>query len=102
MAYKIVWTKQAIDGYDKIINYLEENWSNKEVIDFINETDQFFETLILQPEILQKSSKHKNLYRGPINRLTILIYRVKPLSKQIILVSIRGARQKPLKYYPPL
>jgi plasmid stabilization system protein ParE len=102
MAYQIVWTKQALKGYDKIINYLEENWSEKEILNFINDTDQFFETLVLQPEILQKSNKQKNLYRGPINRLTILIYRVKPLKKQIVLIAIRGARQKPLKYYPPL
>ena len=101
MAYKIVWTKQAIKGYDNIINYLEENWSEKEVINFINETEQF-ETLTSQPKILQKSDKHPNLYRGPINRLTILVYRIKPLNKQILLISIRGARQKPLKYYPPL
>jgi plasmid stabilization system protein ParE len=102
MAFKIVWTKQAIKGYDKIVNYLEENWSEKEVINFINETDQFFETLVHQPKILQKSNKHPNLYRGPINRLTILVYRIKPLNKQIVLISIRGTRQKPLKYYPPL
>ena len=102
MAYKIVWTKQAIKGYDKIISYLEENWSEREIVNFISETEQFFETLTLQPEILQKSNKHKNLYRGPINRLTILIYKIKPLKKQIVLITIRGARQKPLKHYPPL
>jgi plasmid stabilization system protein ParE len=102
MAFKIIWTKQAIKGYDKIIDYLEKNWAEKEIFNFINETDQFFEVLILHPEILQKTNKHKNLYRGPINNLTMLTYRIKPRVKQIELINIRGARQKPLKRYPPL
>ena len=95
MAFKIVWTKRAEKGYDNIISYLRENWSDKEVIKFISDTESFFETLSRHPEILQKSSK-KNLYRGPINRLTILTYRVQFRKKQIELVNIRGARQKPL------
>ena len=88
MAFKIIWTKQAVKGYDKIVKYLEENWSEKEVINFIDETDRFFETLMLHPEIFQKTSGQKNVYRGPINNLTILIYRIKPLKKQIELISI--------------
>jgi len=97
MAFQIIWTKRAAAGYDRIINYLQENWTDREIIKFITETDRFFELLLQHPEILQKTSKHKNLYRGPINRLTILTYRVKPKSRQIELINIRGTRQKPLK-----
>lgn len=96
MAFQIVWTKRAIAGYDRIINYLLENWSEKEVVNFITETDKFFEVLSDHHEILQKTTKQNNVYRGPINRLTILTYRVKPRVKQIELINIRGARQKPL------
>jgi plasmid stabilization system protein ParE len=101
MAFKIIWTKQAAKGFDKIIDYLQENWSEKEIINFIEETDRFFEILIQHPEILQKTSKKKNVYHGPINRLTMLTYRIKPVNKHIELINIRGSRQKPLKRYPP-
>jgi plasmid stabilization system protein ParE len=101
MAFKIIWTKQAAKGYDKIIDHLQENWSEKEIINFIEETDRFFEILTQYPEILQKTNKKKNVYRGPINSLTILTYRVKPVNKYIELINIRGSRQKPLKRYPP-
>jgi len=101
MAFKIIWTKQAIKGYDNIISYLKENWSEKEVSNFVKESDRFFETLIVHPEILQRTLKHKNVYRGPINRLTMITYRVKPIKKQIEIINIRGSRQKPLKQYPP-
>ena len=42
----------------------------------------------------------KNTFRGPINRLTIITYRLKSKNREIELISIRGARQKPLKRYP--
>ena len=96
MALKIVWSKRAEQGYDRIVRYLEEEWTEKEVQNFISETKYFFELLKTNPGILQPSKK-KNLYRGPINRLTILTYRVIPGKKVIELVNIRGSRQKPLK-----
>jgi plasmid stabilization system protein ParE len=101
MAFKIIWTKQAAKGYDKIVSYLEKNWSEKEVRNFIREVDSFFEILAQHPDILQKAGKKNNVYKGPINRLTIIVYRVKPINKHIELISIRGSRQKPLKRYPP-
>jgi len=97
MAFEIVWTKRAAKGYDRIINYLDENWSEREIRNFITDSDKFFDTLSLHPDMLQKTNKHKHIHRGPINRLTILTYRVKPINKQIVLINIRGARQKPLK-----
>lgn len=97
MAFEIVWTKRASGGYDRIINYLEKEWTQREVSRFVKETDLFFQTLCNHPEILQKSSARPNLYRGPINRLTILSYTVNIKKNTITLVNIRGARQKPLK-----
>jgi len=47
--------------------------------------------------MLQKSMSHRNLYRGPINRLTILTYQYKPIKNEIILVNIRISRKNPLK-----
>jgi len=96
MAFEIVWTRRAVKGYDNIINYLESNWSDREVSRFVIETNKFFESLMLHPELLRKSARYKNLHRGPINPLTILTYRIKPRKKQIELINIRGARQKPL------
>jgi plasmid stabilization system protein ParE len=97
MAFKIVWTTQAIKGYDNIINYLEENWPEKEASNFANEADRFFDILMFHPEILQRTAEYKNVYRGPINSLTMVTYRIKSIKKYIELISIRSSRQKPLK-----
>lgn len=94
MALEIVWTKRAQTGYDKIIDYLEAHFSDKEVQRFVRE---FFELLAQYPELLESTKKQKYLHRGPINKYTILTYRIKPRKKQIELINIRSARQKPLK-----
>lgn len=97
MALTIVWTRRAIQGYDKIVQYLETHWTEREVRNFVKESDEFFALLSQYPELLQKTTKHKNVYRGPMNNLTLITYRVKPRRHQIELINIRSARQKPLK-----
>jgi plasmid stabilization system protein ParE len=97
MGLKILWSKQAEKGYDNIVKHLEKEWTDREVNKFIRETNHFFELLMQNPHILEQSQNHSNLYRGPINRLTILTYRYKPRKEEIILVNIRSTRKKPLK-----
>lgn len=96
MALEIIWTPTAEKGYEKIISYLENNWTEREVENFIVESFRFFELLSEHPEILEKSGKLKNVYRGPIDKHNILTYRINSNKKKIELLNIRSSRQKPL------
>ena len=40
MAYEIIWLPKAEERFDEIIYYLQENWSEKVVINFISKTNQ--------------------------------------------------------------
>lgn len=97
MVLKILWTPQAEKGYDDIINYLADQWTDREIKNFIHETRQFLDLLSRNPHLLQPSLTRKNIYRGPINPLTIVTYRIRPQKKVIELLNIRGARQMPKK-----
>lgn len=97
MALEIVWTVRAARGFDRIIKHLEKQWTEKEVGNFVKEMHDFFELLKKHLRILQKSAQRKNINRGPINRLTMLTYRIRPGKKEIELLNIRLTRQKPLK-----
>jgi plasmid stabilization system protein ParE len=96
MALEIVWTKRAEKGFDKIITYLEENWTPREVENFVQSSFAFIDLLAKQPQILAKSSKQKYVYRGPMDGHNILTYRLKPRKKQIELLNIRASKRKPL------
>lgn len=95
MALKIVWTPQALKGLDRIIRYLEENWSEKEIGKFIDEIESFIALLEEYPEMLQRSTVRPNLYRGPINKHTMITYRYKPRKRVIELVNLRSTRRRP-------
>ena len=94
---RIVWSVRAEKGFARIVRYLEENWTEKEVRAYVQGTMHFLSLLSENQKMLQKSVRGKNLYRGPVNRLTILTYRIKPRKKVIELVNIRSSWRKPLK-----
>ena len=94
MGLKIVWSPRALEGFDQIVLYLERNWTEKEVSAFVKQTTHFLELLSENPRILQRCSNKINLYRGPINRLTILTYRINRRRSIIELVNIRPAKQE--------
>lgn len=98
MALEIVWSIRAEKGFDKILNYLEENWTEREIRNFVEESQEFFDLLKKNPKMLQVSKK-ADLYRGPMNKLTMVTYKVKPRNGQILLVNIRSTRQKPINSY---
>ena len=93
MAFEVVWTERAKAGFNQIVEYLEKHWTEKEVEQFVDQCFEFLELLKQHPEMLQKTNKYKNVHRGPLNKLTILTYRVKPRKQQIQLINIRAAKQ---------
>jgi plasmid stabilization system protein ParE len=97
MALTIVWTRRAEEGFDQILRYLEQNWTDREIGNFVRNTYSFLELLKMNPYLFERSKSKKNIHRGPINNLTILTYRIKPKMGIIELLNIRSARQKPLK-----
>ena len=97
MALEIVWTTRATIGYGKIVEYLETNFTEREVRNFIRHSHEFFQLLTQYPEMLERTERQKNVFRGPLNKHTILTYRLKPQKGQIELINIRPARKKPLK-----
>jgi plasmid stabilization system protein ParE len=97
MALDIIWTKRAEKGYAEIIDYLSKNFTEKEIRKFVRQTHQFFDLLAQYPQMLGSTQRYKNLHRGPINKYTILTYRVKPKEHQIELINIRSTRKIPIQ-----
>lgn len=93
MALELKWTPRAEKGYDSIIDYLGTHFTKREIKNFILESSSFFDLLLENPQLLRKSNK--NIRRGPMNKYTMITYRVKPRKKQLELLNIRSTRQKP-------
>ncbi len=94
MAKEIRWTTEAEVTYQKIITYLEENWTDKEVSNFINTANTVIFFIAENPLMYRQSNK-KNIHEALITKHNLLLYRVKP--NHIELLTFWDTRQNPKK-----
>lgn len=81
MALKIIWTLQAVNGLQKVLDYLEKEWSEKEILNLEVKIEKLIKKISRYPKICPPSGTHKNLRRGIIDKNNYIIYRIKPQKK---------------------
>jgi len=96
MALKIVWTPQANEGLIKVINYLEINWTKKEILNLEQNINELIKRISKYPEICPATLKYKNVRKGLVDKNNYIIYRIKARTKTIEIINFRGTRQKTL------
>ena len=94
MALKIKWSKKAKNRYQNIIEYLNDNWTEKEVIKFIQRTDSLIKTIAANPLSFQASSK-KDIRKAVIGKQNSLFYRID--NDHIYLLTFWDNCQNPAK-----
>lgn len=58
---EIFWTDSAKVSFNKIVEYLKDAWTDREVQKFINQVSDFLSTLKRYPEMCRPSTKRKNV-----------------------------------------
>lgn len=72
---KIEWTLASKNDYWKNIEYLENHWSEKEVLNFINEIEYSL-NLLAKENVLFVKSDYCNVYKMVIIKQIILYYSI--------------------------
>ncbi|WP_405564895.1 type II toxin-antitoxin system RelE/ParE family toxin [Polaribacter sp. Asnod6-C07] len=93
MALKILWTPKADEGLEKVINYLEEEWTILEILKLENNLKDLLVKISVYPKICPKTSKHNNLHKGFVDKNNYIIYRVDLQNQLIIIINFRGTKQ---------
>ena len=93
---KISWTPTARRTYFKVLDYLAENWTKREVVNFINEVENLLNQITNNPEMFQASRKKKNVRKALITKHNTLYYRIKPRKKELELITFWDNRQNPI------
>ena len=94
---KISWTPTAKKTYFKVLDYLAENWTKREVTNFMNEVESLLTQITDNPEMFQASRKKKNVRKALITKHNTLYYRIKPRNKELELITFWDNRQDPQK-----
>lgn len=94
MAYKIIWSPEAEQTFDAIINYLEIHWSKKEIKKFIHKTEEIAAFLQQDPYLFRGSEK-ASIYEALVGKQNLLLYQINESKKTVELLSFWDARQNP-------
>lgn len=93
MGFEIVWTKKAIQTFEKRLLYLEKHWTEKEILKFTAAVNQYLFVLKTQPLMFQKTLQQKQKRIGVIIKQVSLVYRVDYATQLIQLIAFIDNRQ---------
>jgi plasmid stabilization system protein ParE len=100
MAVVIKWADEAKITFDKNINYLQEEWTDKEIRNFMKQTNNILSRITAYPEMYSQSAKNPKVRKASINKYIVLYYRYYSSKKEVILLTFWHNKQDPkrLKY----
>ncbi len=88
MAYRVIVKKRFSNKVQKVLTWLETEWSHKVAVEFLIKIDRRINLLITQPDIAIPSTKVKDVRGLLITRHNRLYYRIKD-DKVIVLCIIQ-------------
>lgn len=94
MALKIVWTPQAENGLDKVLDYLEKEWTIMEILNLERNLNNLLDRIGKYPEICPQTGKFKNVRKGLVDKNNYIIYRIQSKKQLIEIINFRGTKQK--------
>lgn len=92
MALTVTWTPLAQETFEAIIDYLLEHWTEREVRNFVRESNRVIGQVAMMPVMFRRSAK-KGVHEAVIAPRCILIYKVKP--KEVQLLAFFDTRRDP-------
>jgi len=95
MAYKIVWTKEAYDTFDEIIEYLKNKWSEKVVSEFVTKTNRKLLLLSQYPQMYPVISKTGKRRKAVIHKRILVFYKSNQRRKEVELMFFWNTYQNP-------
>ena len=98
MAYKIIWSPEADETFENVIQYLNENWSEKVITNFVSETQRVI-NLISKNPFLFRASERENIFEAIITKHNLLLYQLNYETKEVELLGVFDTRQHPKKKF---
>lgn len=95
MALEIKWTPQADNGLAIVIEYLEAEWTFREILQLEENINQVIKQISHFPDLYPKSNSFKNLHKATIDRNNYLVYQVNYKTSCVEIINFRGTKQKP-------
>ena len=93
--YKIEWTDNALKELKVTFNYLEDNWTERELSRLANELERILNLISINPGLFPVSEK-QNIRRAVVEKLNSLYFR-EIAGNRVEIISFFANRQNPDK-----
>ena len=98
MVFKIIWTIRAYETFEDNIQYLLDNWSEKELENYKKLVKNKIDLLRIHPELGRPfKNRSMNIRQIVIHRRILLLYKVSDKSQEIKLLLFWNTLKNPRK-----
>lgn len=97
MAIIVKWSDEAIETFDDNVQFLFEQWTEREIINFVKATNEKILNIEMNPKIYKRSEKNPSIRKCGINRNISLFFKYFPNKREVILLSFWNNRRNPTK-----
>ena len=94
MAKEIIWSPQSQVSFYKVVEYLQENWTERELDNFLAATDKVINYIAENPLMFRGTNK-KNIHEALVTPQNLLIYKI--YVDRIVLITFYDTRKSPKK-----
>jgi hypothetical protein len=91
----VIWSAKAKITFFNVLDYLDKNWSKKEITQFNLRTEIVLSAIKRNPGIFPFSSKHKEIRKAIVDKNNSFFYKVDQYNKKIYLLTFFDNRQNP-------
>lgn len=91
--FKIHWTEHASIELNDILDYLRENWSEREIVQFVKALERTIDIASRFPEIYPVSQQRVNMRRAVVDKQNTVYYRI--VGSSLHILSVYGHRRNP-------
>jgi hypothetical protein len=95
MNYKVFWSQEAEETFKQNILYLEYEWTEAVIENFINRTEDSINTIRANPLLFPKINKKKNIHKCLVVKQVSLYYVIE--GNSINLLTFWNNYQNPKK-----
>ena len=92
---EVIWSAKARITYFSVLDYLEKNWTKREIIQFSQRTDIVIRAIKKNPGIFPHSTNHQNIRKASVDKHNSFFYQVDKKKEKIYLLTFFDNRQNP-------
>mgnify|MGYP003487803991 FL=1 len=92
---KLVWTDNALEGLGQTFQYLELNFSEREIKSLARKIESTLAYILKFPELYPESIRQKGVRRAVVTKFNTIYYRLNSDKNQMEILSFFSNRQNP-------